>query len=105
MAKLNVEWLYAAGIRALKTFAQTIIGMIAIGAAFNEVVWVQVLSVAGVAAVLSILTSLVGLPEAGSDGMMTVNTDNPEKDVYVLEMTTPLELLPDKKTVTFKVQK
>ena len=56
-------WAVAALVRALKTFAQTMIGTIAVGAAFHEVDWIRALSVAGVAAVLSILTSLAGLPE------------------------------------------
>jgi hypothetical protein len=57
------EWLRAALIRAVKTFAQTMVGSIAVGAAFNEIDWLRALSVSGVAAVLSILTSLAGLPE------------------------------------------
>jgi len=57
------EWFKAAGIRAIKTFAQTMIGTIAVGAAFNEVDWLRALSVSGVACVLSLLTSLAGLPE------------------------------------------
>ena len=51
-------------IRALRTFAQTFVSMIGVGAAFNEVDWLRALSVSGVAFVLSILTSLAtGLPE------------------------------------------
>jgi len=57
------EWLKAALIRAVKTFAQTMVGSIAVGAAFQEVDWLRALSVSGVAFVLSILTSLAGLPE------------------------------------------
>ena len=57
------EWAKAAGIRALKTFAQTFASMIAVGAAISEVDWLRALSVSGVAFVLSILTSLAGLPE------------------------------------------
>lgn len=58
------KWAYAALIRAIKTFAQTAVSMIAVGAAFSEVEWLRALSVAGVAFVLSILTSLAtGLPE------------------------------------------
>ena len=57
------EWLKAAGIRALKTFAQTMVGSIAVGAAVSEVDWLRALSVSGVACVLSLLTSLAGLPE------------------------------------------
>lgn len=56
-------WVKAAGIRALKTFAQTFASMIAVGAAVSEVDWLRALSVSGVAFVLSILTSLAGLPE------------------------------------------
>ena len=57
------EWAIAALIRALRTFAQTFVSMIAVGAAFSEVDWLRALSVSGVAFVLSILTSLTGLPE------------------------------------------
>ena len=57
------EWALAALIRAVKTFAQTAVSMIAVGAAFSEIDWLRVLSVSGVAFVLSMLTSLAGLPE------------------------------------------
>ena len=57
------EWAVAALIRAVKTFAQTFVGCIAVGAAMNEVEWLHALSVSGVAFVLSIMTSLGGLPE------------------------------------------
>lgn len=60
---MNKKWMEAAGIRAVKTFAQTAVSMIAIGQAFSDVDWINVFSVAGVAAVLSILTSMAGLPE------------------------------------------
>lgn len=58
------KWAAAAGIRALKTFAQTAVGMLSgdlIG--ILEVNWISVLSVSATAAVLSILTSVAGLPE------------------------------------------
>lgn len=58
------EFIIAALIRAVRTFAQTFISMIAVGAAFSEIEWLRVLSVSGVAFVLSIMTSLAtGLPE------------------------------------------
>ena len=57
------EWALAALIRAVKTFAQTFVGCIAVGAAVDEVQWLRALSVSGVAFVLSIMTSLAGLPE------------------------------------------
>jgi len=58
------KWLAAAGVRALKTFAQTAVGMLTgdlVG--ILEVNWVSVLSVSATAAVLSLLTSVAGLPE------------------------------------------
>ena len=57
------EWFKAAGIRAIKTIAQTAVGMIAVGAAASEVNWLYVGSVSLVAGVLSLLTSVAGLPE------------------------------------------
>lgn len=57
------KWWKAAAIRAAKTFAQTAVSMFTIGQAFSEVNWRAVASVAGVAAVFSLLTSLAGLPE------------------------------------------
>ena len=64
------EFLIAALIRALRTFAQAAIGMIAVGSAFSAVNWLQVLSVSGVSAVLSILTSIAtGLPEVKKAGL------------------------------------
>ena len=60
---LTKEWWRAAGIRALKTFAQAMIGSIAVGAAISEIQWGYILSVSLVAALLSMLTSIAGLPE------------------------------------------
>ena len=57
------KWALAALIRAVRTFAQTFAAMIAVGAAFSEIDWLRATSVSGVSFVLSILTSLGGLPE------------------------------------------
>ena len=57
------KWCVAALVRAVKTFAQTFASMIVVGAAFSEIDWLRALSVSGVSFVLSILTSLGGLPE------------------------------------------
>lgn len=58
------KWIVAALIRAIRTFAQTFVGFIAVGAALEEVQWLRALSVSGAAFVLSMLTSLAtGLPE------------------------------------------
>lgn len=73
------EWLKAAIIRAVRTFAQTAISMITIGQAFAEINWTSVASVSGVAAVLSILTSLAGLPEV-DDVVIEQNTFNEDPE-------------------------
>ena len=56
-------WLKAAGIRALKTLAQTAVATIGTSAVLSEVDWVMVASASALAAVLSLLTSVAGLPE------------------------------------------
>lgn len=61
------SWIKAAGIRALKTFAQTIVATITVGSAINEINWLNVLSVSALAAVCSLLTSVAGLPELKGD--------------------------------------
>jgi hypothetical protein len=60
---MNSKWVKAAGIRAVKTMAQTAISMITVGQAVLDVNWLNVLSVSTVAGILSLLTSVAGLPE------------------------------------------
>ena len=60
---MNKKWLKAASVRALKTFAQTSVSMLTVGQAFIDVSWVNVISVSGVSAIISVLTSIAGLPE------------------------------------------
>lgn len=59
----TISWLKAAGIRALKTFAQTMIATIGTSAIIEQVDWRVVASASVLAAFLSILTSIAGLPE------------------------------------------
>ena len=59
----NPEWWKAAGIRALKTVCQTAVAGIATATVLEEVNWVGVVSSAVLAGILSILTSLAGIPE------------------------------------------
>ena len=56
-------WIKAAGVRALKTFAQSAVAAIGTTATMGGVDWALVASTAALAAVLSILTSIAGLPE------------------------------------------
>ena len=57
------KWLKAAGIRAVKTMAQTAVAVIGTGAVLSAVDWKMVLSASIVAGIVSILTSVAGIPE------------------------------------------
>jgi len=57
------NWWKAAGIRAIKTIAQTAIATIGTSAVMSEVNWLMVLSASVLSGILSILTSIAGLPE------------------------------------------
>lgn len=60
-------WAKAAGIRAVKTVAQTAVGVIGASALISAVNWLTVVSAAGLAGVVSLLTSVAGLPEVKED--------------------------------------
>ena len=61
------EWFKCAGIRAIKTVAQTAVATIGTAVAMGEVNWVLVGSASALAGVLSLLTSVAGLPEVNNE--------------------------------------
>lgn len=70
------KWFAAAGIRAIKTVAQTALGFITVGMTIGEVDWKNVASVAIVAGIYSLITSLAGLPELGEEGDTNDDSNN-----------------------------
>ena len=68
MNNKGVTWCHAAGVRAIKTVAQTAIATIGTSAVFSQVDWMVVASASLLAGVLSLLTSVAGLPEVDEDG-------------------------------------
>ena len=61
------KWFKAAGVRAVKTVAQTAVGVIGASAMISDVNWITVVSAAGLAGGVSLLTSVAGLPECKED--------------------------------------
>lgn len=71
MKETTINWIKAAAVRAIKTVAQTAVATIGTTAMFTEVNWAVVGSAALLAGVLSILTSLAGLPETKNSEITT----------------------------------
>ena len=63
MSNYFKNWLKAAGIRAVKTVAQTAVATICTSAVLGDVNWIMVASASALAGILSLLTSIAGIPE------------------------------------------
>ena len=63
----TLKWAKAAGVRAVKTVAQTAVAMIGTAAAMGAVDWKMVVSASALSGVISILTSVAGIPEVKED--------------------------------------
>ncbi len=68
--KLSVDttqWLKAAGVRAIKTMAQTAVSLITVGNMITDLDWISILGISATAGVVSMLTSVAGIPEVKED--------------------------------------
>ena len=68
MSEKTKLWLKCAGVRAIKTVAQTAVATIGTSVAIGDVNWVMVASASALAGILSLLTSISGIPEVTKDG-------------------------------------
>jgi len=65
---MSKQWIKAAGIRAIKTMAQTVVATIGTSMVLSDVNWIMALSASVLAGGLSLLTSVAGLPELSEEG-------------------------------------
>ena len=63
MSDKTKKWIKAAGVRAVKTMAQTAVSLITVGNLITELDWVSIIGISATAGVVSMLTSVAGLPE------------------------------------------
>lgn len=63
MSDKTKKWIKAAGVRAVKTMAQTAVSLITVGNLITELDWVLIIGISATAGVVSMLTSVAGLPE------------------------------------------
>lgn len=82
---MNKDWWIYAGIRSLKTIAQTAIATIATATYLEEVNWIAVASASVLAGILSMLTSLAGIPEVNQI-QTTYNEDTEEEMLELSEV-------------------
>ena len=67
MSDKTKKWIKAAGVRAVKTMAQTAVSLITVGNLITELDWVSIIGISATAVVVSMLTSVAGLPEVESE--------------------------------------
>lgn len=106
---LDKNWFEVAGLRAIKTVAQTALGMFTLGMAVTEVSWLNVLSVSVVAGLYSLLTTVVtGIHEVeldGDDGQLVIDKSSTRRDLYHLDVKTDLDLVEEQDFIKLKVVK
>lgn len=103
MKKYNSLWITSTWIRAIKTTIQCLLAMLIIGYATNALSFAASLSVSGLAGLLSVINSLLGLPESNTDGEFEIDLTNPTKDIYRLNLNCDLANLKSKRTITLLV--
>jgi hypothetical protein len=101
--RYNALWNRFTIVRAIKTMIQCLIAMIAMQSIMHDVYWMYIMFSCLAAGICSIFTSLFGIPEAMLDGELQIDTSNPEKDTYRLQLDTAFDELPKKKIVVLSI--
>lgn len=84
MKEETLKWIKSAGIRALWTFAEAMLGFISFGMAISEISWTHALSVSAIAALIALLKSIRGLPELNTPDVVGDIVVNPEtSDAFI----------------------
>ena len=102
--KLTKEWAMATIIRAVKTAAEVALGMLTIGKGLTDFDWLQILSVALVAGIYSILSCIVfGVPEAESDGVLLVDSKGDKQKWLFSVSDTVIDNITNKKSIRLTI--
>lgn len=102
--KLTKEWAIACLIRAIKTAAEVALGMLTIGKGLTDFDWVQILSVALVAGIYTILSCIVfGVPEAESDGVLMVDNKGGKEKWLFSVSDKVIESITDRKSIRLTI--
>lgn len=103
MKKYNSLWANALATRSAKTILQCLLAMVIIGLITHEINWPYIINTCLCAGLISTITSLFGLPEAKTDGVLEIDTHDPTKDLYRLSLDGDITTLPEKKIVILSV--
>lgn len=92
-------------IRAVKTFFQTFASMVVVGAGFEDLNWVRILSVSAVSFIASLATNLAGTPETNDEGTITYSKDENGNPIAEIKSDKKFEDLyaSGKQYVVFKI--
>lgn len=102
--KLTKEWAMATFIRAVKTAAEVALGMLTIGKGLTDFDWVQILSVALVAGIYTVLSCIVfGVPEAESDGVLMVDSKGDKQRWLFSVSDTVIDDIVNKKSIRLTI--
>lgn len=104
MKNLNLDFLKKAGIRAVRTMAQVALGMITVGAPIGQIDWKNVVSVALVAGIYSVLMAIAtGIPEGEVDGEIVIDDSYEDITKWLLNVKSNPDDIPNMDSVRLKV--